>query len=190
MRGVALATILGFAIANVAMAETVLTGNEAKRALFGVRGSVGAVAQNGVLSEKDQAILAQVASTQKYYGAIAFSPDEGLLSQATVAAANYHSVEPARAAALAECNSKRQSGSAQCVIGADILPRRYQPGRALQLNIDATGAVGKEYRRLRGDKAFSISSETGEWGFGASDAEAQAACAANGASDCRVVLRN
>ena len=190
MRGVMIAAALGLVVSGAALAETVLTQKQAKRALFGVRGTEGAVSQTDKLSDQDRAILAEVAKTQKYYGAIAFSPDEGLLSEATVAAANYHSVEPAREAALAECNSKRASGAQRCVIGADILPKRYEPGRAIQLNMDATVAVGKEYRRLRGNKAFSISSDTGEWGFGASEEEAQAACASKGARDCRVVLRD
>ena len=151
------------------------------------------MAQISQLSERDQTILAQVAEMQKYYGAIALSPDEGLLSQATVAAANYHSLEPARAAALDECNDKRASGTTRCVIGADIIPQRYEEGRALQLNIDASYSVTHrkgEYRRLRGDKSFAISIETGQWGFGASDAEAQDACASEGADDCKVIIRN
>lgn len=177
-------------VASGALADELPTGRQADRQLFGTRGTEGAVAQLEALSEQDRAILARVAQSQKYYGAIAVSPDEGLLSNATVAAANYHSVEPARAAALAECNDKRASGAARCIVGADILPRRYSEGRDLQLNMDASVAVGGAYRRLRGDKAFAISVETGHWGFGATDAEASASCAQQGADDCRIVIRN
>lgn len=176
--------------ATSAIAEELPTGREADRQLFGTRGTEGVSPAGSALSESDRAILARVAQSQKYYGAIAVSPDEGLLSSATVAAANYHSVEPARAAALAECNANRASGTSRCIIGADILPRRYQEGRALQLNMDASVAVGSTYRRLRGDKAFAISVETGHWGFGATDAEATNSCAAQGADDCRIVIRN
>lgn len=176
------------AISGAAAAQDLLSGKEAQRQLFKTNGAVGAVSPT--LSAADQDILAQVAQTQRYYGAIALSPDEGLLSEATVAAANYHSVEPARTAALAACNAKRKKGSASCVIGADILPPRYEEGRALQLNMEASTAVAKDYRRLRGDKSFAISEGTGNWGFGESDAAALSACASQGASDCAVLLRN
>lgn len=167
-----------------------LTGREAQRLLFKPKTGGSIPNPTSGLSESDQQLIATVAGQQKYYGAIAFSPDEGILSNATVAAANYHDVETASEKALSDCNGNRASGTARCVIAAWIVPPSYEEGRALQLNIDATAAVRKEYRRVRGEKAFAVSMSTGNWGYGNSDEAALQNCISKGADDCTLLLRN
>jgi hypothetical protein len=167
--------------------ETLPDAREAKRLLFGTKPAESRVADLDTLSGQDRDILTRLGPTQKYYGAIAYAPDEGLLSAATYAAANHHSVEVARGLALTECNANRAKGSGKCVIAADIVPQKYEAGRALQLNVDATLAIGKEYRRAKAPKSFAVSASTGQWGFGTGDDAAIAAC---DATDCTVVVRD
>lgn len=187
MRFVGLSVVFTI-LAGAAVAEDDLpNAREAKRLLFGTKPSVAALSDFDGFTDKDRQILESLGPTQQYYGAIAFSPDEGLLSEATVAAANHHDVEVARTEALAGCNDKRKSGSSKCVIAADILPRRYKEGQPLQISMTGTFAIGKEYRRMKKPKAFAISPETGLWGFGADDEAAIAAC---DAKDCKVVVRD
>lgn len=177
--------------ASGAWAADVVSGRAAGRALFSPKGAQAAVGTQPFLTEKDVQILEQVAATQKYYGAIALSPDEGLMSEATFAAANYHDVAPAREAALAACNGKRKKGSAPCVIVGDILPVKWKKGAVLQLSADATSGFEQKYQPAQAPKALAISLRTGHWaiasGSGAPE-RAVADCAREGASDCRVVV--
>lgn len=182
-----LALVLALGAPVQAVAQDVPGAREAWQMLFGTRGSVSALSGFAGFSPQDRDILDRIGPTQKYYGAIAFSPDEGLVSEATIASANHHSVFVARDLALAECNAKRRAGTAACVIAADIVPQRYEPGRPLQLSIDATFGFGQEYRRARGSKSFAVSPASGKWGWGAGDAAAIAAC---DAPDCQVVVRD
>ncbi|UYP69242.1 5-aminolevulic acid synthase [Thalassobacter stenotrophicus] len=170
-----------------AATDTVPGAKEAWRMLFGTRASVAEVSTTIPLSQSDRDIVQSIGPTQQYYGAIAYSPDEGLLSEATVAAANHHSVEVARGLALADCNGKRREGAAACVVAADILPKRYRAGRALQLSMGATAGFDTEYRKARGSRSFAISAESGLWGWGPDDAAALQAC---NAQDCKVVVRD
>lgn len=168
---------------------------EARAALFGTRGS--AVAVSGALSATDQGIIRrtidllsdQLNGPVKYYAAIAYSPDEGLLSEALQSAMNYHSVAAADAAAIAACNATRAAGTRTCEIAARVLPRGYEP-RALTLSYDATGAFERAYRRERSPKAMAVSPVTGAFGIGKSADAAIAACRGGtaGAGDCRVVI--
>ena len=133
---------------------------------------------------KDQAkVLKMVAMDQPYYGAIAISPDEGLMSEATVAAANYHAVEAASAAALAECNAKKK-GAADCVVVAVVRPEGWQAQPA-QLSSDATAAFQADPSGV-----MAVSAATGSWGKGASAEAAIADCQARNvaAQDCAVLI--
>ena len=174
--------------ASAGMAETV-DGKAARGLLFSPKGAEVTIVTD-ILSEKDAAILAEVGQTQSYYGAIAISPDEGILSNATVAAANYHDVANASRAALAGCNAAK-TGASACVIAAEIRPKDWEE-RALQLNVGATEAVRKDYRKGRGAKALAVSASTGQWGIGkgdSADQDALSACkSAAKADDCRIVV--
>lgn len=173
---------------QVAMAE-VLTGKAAKKALFAGSKVAVEVTNHSFLVDQQPEIVATVASQQPYYGAIAASPDEGLMSEATLAAANYHSVEAASVAALAGCDAARK-GAAPCVVVALVRPKGWE-ARPLQLSADATAAFRKEYDGK--GAALAVSAETGTWGMakGANaPAAALAACAAKltGQNDCTVIV--
>ena len=182
----ALALILGVACATSASAES-LTAKAARKMLFVPKGAaVQMLAQSG-LTERDQTVLASVAAQQPYYGAIAISPDEGLMSEATVAAANYHDTASAEAAALADCNA-RKSGAAPCVIAAVIRPEGYET-RAFQLSLAATTGLRKDFPRKGG--SLAISALTGAWGIGPGAEAAVAACTETAnATDCTVVVQD
>jgi hypothetical protein len=126
----------------------------------------------------------------RYYAAIAFSPKDGLAHESIQAAMNYLSVEAASAAAVRACNKARSSGAPSCQLAARIVPKNYKQ-RSLTLSIDATAAFDKAYRKAKSPKAFAISPATGNWGMGASDAGAKAACEKNGRpKDCKIVIRD
>ncbi|MGI1663192.1 5-aminolevulic acid synthase [Palleronia sp. KMU-117] len=188
------AAALAFATATAAAAQT-LTSKEAEAVLFGTRGST--VAVSGALDATDQAIMKktidlleqQINGPVKYYAAIAYSPDEGILTEALQSAMNYHSVASADAAAIAACNAVRGSGTAPCQVAARVLPRGYE-ARPLSLSYDASAAFSKAYRRAKSPKAFAISEVTGAYAIGTGPEAALAACQADrpGAGDCRVVV--
>jgi hypothetical protein len=176
------------------LAQT-LTTREAQDTLFGTRGT--AVAVSGALSAEDQDIMRrtidlleeQLNGPVKYYASIAYSPDQGLLSDALQSALNYHSVAAADAAALSACNAARAGGTQPCQIAARVVPRGYEP-RALTMSYDATSAFGQVFRRARSPKAFAISDATGAYAIGTGAEAALATCRADrpGAADCRVVI--
>lgn len=142
------------------------------------------------LSDEEIAAITTVAQTQKYYAAIAFAPDEGILAEPTVLASNYHTIEAAREAAVDQCNERR-SGGADCLIAMEVRPAGWED-RALQLSADATAAFNDDYRRERGPRAFAISAATGQWGIGMGETAEEAALAActgeTEVSDCAVVI--
>lgn len=183
-----LAMVLWCGLSQAAVAE-VVTGKTAKQALFPATGVSVQVMKQAFLAEGQAEILASVATEQPYYGAIAVSPDEGLMSEATIAAANYHNQAAASAAALGGCDAARK-GAAPCVIVALVRPAGWE-ARQIQLSADATAAFRKDY----GGKgaALAVSAGTGTWGMAngenAADA-AVAACAAKltGQNDCSVVI--
>ncbi len=178
--------LLAGLMALPAMAEP-LTEKAARKVLFAPKGAAVEMMAGSGLSEQDQAVLALVAAQQPYYGAIAISPDEGMMSEATVAAANYHDTAAAEAAALAECDAKKTGGAA-CVIAALIRPEGYE-ARPLQLSVDATTALRGDYPGKGG--ALAISGLTGAWGIGQGADAALSACAAKtGATDCIVVVQD
>ena len=176
---------------NAAFAEP-LAGKAVKKMLFApVKAEASVLAEAG-LTSSDAELLALVAEGQLYFGAIAISPDEGLMSEATVAAANYHDVDAASKAALAGCEKKR-TGASVCLIAAEIRPKGWKE-QPLQLSSDATAAFTKDYD-FGGNAAFAISAATGVYGIGLGDeAEALALkdCAdkSDAAIDCAVVILN
>ncbi len=188
--GLILSAALVAGLAGGASAE-VLTGKAAKKALFSGKDVAVQVIKQPFLVDNQAEILGSVAVQQPYYGAIAVSPNEGLMSEATVAAANYHSVEAASVAALAGCDAARK-GKDACVIVALVRPKGWE-ARPIQMSADATAAFRKDY----GGKgaALAVSATTGTWGMakGANAADAAiAACAAKmtDANDCTVIIDN
>ncbi len=182
------ALVLTLIAATAAMAQAdPLTGREARKVLFAPKGASVEMKPDSGLSEQDQTVLASVAGTQPYYGAIAISPDEGLMSEATVAAASHHDTAAAEAAALADCDAKK-TGRKPCVIAALIRPEGYEP-RPLQLSVEATAALRADYPGKGG--ALAVSDTTGAWGIGEGAEAAVSACASKGgATDCVVVIQD
>ena len=108
--------------------------------------------------------LKQAPRVQKYYEAMAVSPDEGMQAQSASLATGYHSVRAARAAAVAACNARKKAESADCVVVAEFVPKGYKPGKArITLSWAATEAFRK-YRRGGKPRAFAISPATGAFG--------------------------
>lgn len=143
------------------------------------------------LSEQEITVLTTVAMSQKYYAAIGFAPDAGIMAEPTVMAANHHSPEAARTAALDACNERRGDAGADCVIALEVRPAGWEE-RALMLSADATTAFNDQYRREGGARAFAVSPSTGQWGIALGEAAAEGAitaCAGDSAvSDCVVVI--
>jgi hypothetical protein len=133
----------------------------------------------------------QLRSPVKYYSSIAYSPDQGLVSDALQGAFNFHTTEAADAASIAACNKVRAKGTKPCQLAARILPKKYKP-RDLTLSYDATEAFNRSFRREKAPKSFAISATSGAWGVGKTDATAIASCEkdAAGAGDCRVVIHD
>jgi hypothetical protein len=183
-----LATTLALGLGQAASAE-VLTGKMAKKALFSEDAVAVQVMKQSFLIDNQAEILGAAAAQQPYYGAIAVSPKEGLMSEATIAAANYHSVEAASIAALAGCDAASK-GDVPCVIVALMRPKGWE-ARPIQMSSEATAAFRKDY----GGKgaALAVSASTGTWGMakGANAAAAAvAACASKltGPNDCAVIV--
>lgn len=143
------------------------------------------------LSEQEITVLTTVAMSQKYYAAIGFAPDAGIMAEPTVMAANHHSPEAARTAALAGCNQRRGRTGRACVIALEVRPAGWE-ARDLMLSADATTAFNDSYRRERGTRAFAVSPSTGQWGIALGDTAATAAVTAcageTTTSDCVVVI--
>lgn len=179
---------IGLMLAGAATAQT-LNGKAAKAALFPPQGAEAEMHAEAGLPQDQVALLKTVAEGQPYYGAIAISPAEGLMSEATVAAANHHSVEAATVAALASCNARRKA-EAPCAVAALIRPTGWE-ARPLQLSAEASAGFAKDYPRRKG--AMAVSASTGAWGIakGAVAAEAAvAACKAKNAAatDCTLLI--
>ncbi|MGP3697111.1 DUF4189 domain-containing protein [Rhodobacter sp. NSM] len=166
-----------------------VTGKEAKRMLFDPAGSEVEIVTADFLSEQDAALLRMAVSEQPYYGAIAVSPDEGLASEATIAAANHHTTEAAKRAALEACEAKRK-GRRACEIVGLVRPKGWKD-RGFSLSSEATKALNGGQSRGHG-RALAISPATGHWGLGSgagAQAKALRDCAEEaGASDCILVV--
>ena len=174
-----------------------VAGEAAAGMLFAPEQAEVRVLDKSFLKPEDARILAQVGQTQKYYGAIAISPEEGLVSEATVAAANYHDVETAGAVALEGCNARRTIGQAPCEVVAEIRPKGWSP-QPLQLSSDATQSYVKSYRDQNGPKVFAISRETGQWAMAMGQDAAEIALAGcrlrsgekGGTAACSIAVRD
>ncbi|MCE6952926.1 5-aminolevulic acid synthase [Cereibacter sphaeroides] len=184
----AMMTVAGLLAAGMVSADPVPV-REAKRMLFAPGKAEVEILPANFLTDNDAKILRMVVSEQPYYGAIAVAPDEGLASEATVAAANHHTTEAASAAALAACEAKRKGGR-RCEIVGLIRPAGWS-SRELSLSSDATRGLREDYG-TRGARALAISASTGRWGLGAGEGAAEtaiAACAAGkGAQDCAIAV--
>jgi hypothetical protein len=176
--GLGAAMLLGSPLA----AQTV-TGDAAAEMLFAPKLAEVEIIDTGLLPKDQAKVLEMVARDQPYYAAIAISPDEGLMSEATVAAANHHTLDAAAAAALADCNGKK-SGATECAIVAVVRPEGWE-ARPLQLSSSAT----EDFANYAGG-ALAISALSGAWGIGGSADEAIAACAVKteAATDCAVAI--
>ncbi|WP_166416531.1 5-aminolevulic acid synthase [Cochlodiniinecator piscidefendens] len=156
-----ISAILFVAIASPVLAEPV-SEREARRALFSHTGGDVTVLDVSFLSEAEKATLEAVGAQLQYYGAIAVSPGDGMLHAGTVAGANHHSTEAAEHFALEACEAVREAEQ-PCEIAAIITPRRWEEGQVLQLSQAGTIAFRDEYRRVRDEKAFAASPETGQY---------------------------
>lgn len=186
MRATLLALLMLTTTAAAAAAQQAPDQATAQRLLFPGRGVQIAIVRQPFLSEADIRTLRELPQVAqlKYYGALAVDPAQGLQSEATRGAFNFHSAEAARAAALAACGPS-------CRIVAEIRPRGYEEGRALTLNQDASAAVeGRDFGRAGADAALAVSPSTGAWGLGSGGQAAIATCAAQGAADCAVAVAN
>jgi hypothetical protein len=182
-----LATVFGFGMASSAGAEQ-MSGKAAKKLLFApIKAEVEIMPEAG-LPEDLAKVLASVGEGQLYYGAIAIAPEEGLMSEATVAAANFHDIATASVAALGECNAKKTTAT-DCVIAAHIRPKGWKE-EGFSLSSDATAAF-KDYDMKTG--AMAVSLATGAFGMAAGEGSGEKAmtnCAAKNdkAVDCALVL--
>ena len=183
-------------LAGMASAEP-LSEREARGQLFGVRGDSVVFAEG--LSEAERGILREVIRLSaeqmrqplSYYAAIAYAPEEGLVSGSLQSAINHHGVAAADAAALGACTAAKTVSSG-CRVAARVVPRGYER-RALELSLGATVAFRETYRAARGERALAISPSSGSYavatGAGAA-ATALARCnaASGGSGDCRVAI--
>lgn len=179
--GVAALLVMGTAQADP------ISGKAAKAMMFGTKAEVVVLDGTGLPADM-AAALKTVLAGQPYYGAAAFSPDEGLMSEATVFTGNYHDVDAASKAAIQQCDAKRK-GKAHCVVAAIVRPKGYKT-RDLQLSAEASAGFKSGYPAAGG--ALAISPSTGAWGIGGDEAGAVAACAgqAKKTRDCVVVISN
>lgn len=186
MKVIGAGMMVAVVLAGATMADPV-TAKQAKKALFAPVKAEVVIMPEANLPEDQAKTLEMAGATQAYYGAIAMSPEDGLLTEATVLAANYHNTEAASVAALADCNAKKK-GKSDCVVVAIIRPKGWKDSE-FQLSSDATAAVKTE---LKKSMVMAISQSTGAWAIGADDAAAVEACAAKNerASDCAVVIAN
>lgn len=180
-----------FMAALPAWAEVADT-KSARQALYPVRGYEVRLSE-GLSGEEAATVKAivplmaeQLRQPVRYYGAIAFSPRDGMVHESLQAAMNYHAPDAAAAAAVRACMGLRSAGAEPCKVAALLLPKGWVP-RDVMLSVDATAVFDKSFRRASGPKAFAVSRETGAFGAGTSDAAALTAC---GAPDCAVVIRD
>ena len=175
----------------VAGAEPV-SNAEAKAQLFSLQGREVELIPRYWLTPDNAALVEQVAEQQLYYAAIAASPDDGILNPATIAAANDHTMDVARAKALSACDAAKR-GQAACGMVAMVRPRNFEPVERT-LAHGATEAWRKSYRRVRGEKAFAISPTVGAFivatGEGAASAALSACAEQAQTDDCLIVIQD
>lgn len=172
-------------LATAASAQT-MGLREVRGMLYPNAGGEVEILPKDYLPADQAALLRQVGAQQAYYGAIAISPDEGIMVEATVAAANYHNVETASDAALRDCNARRKA-ERSCEIVGYIRPAGWEP-QPVQLSQAATEAFVNDFRG-NGPKAFAISSTSGEWGL-AKGADAATRAVSDCGQGCQVLIQN
>lgn len=167
-----------------------MTGQAAKPLLFAAQlAEVEIMPEAGLAADQAQTLML-VGESQPYYGAVALAPDEGLMSDATVAATNFHDTAAATIAALADCNAKRKTAS-DCVIAAYIRPKGWKDA-GFGLSAAATTSFA-DYDMKTG--ALAISVATGAYGMAEGQGAAEKAlanCAAKNekAVDCALAIEN
>ncbi len=198
MRAAAL-TLAFCAMAGMGLAEP-LSFSDARKALPNAGKRVSVTTYADRVPESDIAKLQaagltlkqtfkQIGASLEGYGAVAISPDEGLVVSYIKGVGQHHSLEAARNAAVNYCNANKGQGAASCVVVVEASPRGAKDGAALTLSASANAALRREYRKLSAPKAFAISPSTGAFGFDRGDGgRAITACARGGASDCRIVV--
>lgn len=174
----------------------VVTERDAKRALFSHRGHQIQLAPG--LTDLEQKIVTEIVPLMaqqlrqpvRYYAAIAYSPDDGMVHDSIQAAMNFHTPDAAGQAAMAACNALKSKSAQSCRVAAQVVPKRYKV-RDLTLSIDATVGFDRAYRKAASPKAFAISRKSGNWGMGSNDASARSACEKSGnPGDCEIVIRD
>lgn len=191
------AALISFCVVVSAAGAEPMSGAAAQGQLFDTTGIGLQLAQR--LSEKERATIKtlvplieqQTGTKAKFYGALAYAPDEGLISEALQGAFNFHSVEAADRAALAACSAAKRSTSGACALAARILPPGYKK-RSISLSHDATRGFFEVYIPATGTKHFAASSSTGAWALAPSLNGAMRACAQDtkGANDCSIVIKD
>ncbi len=173
--------------ATPALADPV-TGDRAQAMLFAEQGVSVELVENDKVSTALMKLIKAVAEQQPWYGAVALSPDEDLMtSPATVAGAQFHDTDAAAAFALAGCEAKR-TGASPCAVVALVRPKGWEV-RDLQLSLHATAFFNSDYLKAASPKALASSAATGSFGFGAGADAALADCVAKSAAeDCLVVI--
>ncbi len=193
--GRAAALLIALVFAAPVSAEA-LSGDQARKQLFSLKGYE--IRLSSSLTAMDKAIVKgiiplmaqQLRQPVRYYMAIAYSPDDGLVHDSIQAAMNYHTPAAAGAAAVAACNSLKSSGTQGCKVAAQVVPSGYGD-RGLTLSVDATAGFDRKYRKMKRPKAFAISRSSGAWSIAGSDATALSACErAAQLDDCEVVIRD
>ncbi|MCV6593360.1 MAG: hypothetical protein OIF48_10440 [Silicimonas sp.] len=174
----------------------VMTGAEAKKQLFSRKGHVVQVSdrltdlQKKIVRGVIPLMAKQLRQPVRYYASIAFSPDDGMVHDSLQAAMNHHSYAASDAAAVKACNGLKSKGAQSCRVAARVVPKRFKT-RDLTLSLDATVGFQTTYLKARGAKSFAVSASAGNWGMGASDAQALKNCELNGTpGDCRVIVRD
>lgn len=200
-RSLILAAIVGMFGATQLLAEP-FSSREALRILPKARGEVTLATYPNRMPQKDLAqleaaklklkdVFAAVGASLAGYGAVAISPDEGLLVDWISGVSEHHSAAAAQKGALDYCNAKKKKSSAACVILVEVAPKRAKASAALTLSESANAALRGPYRKLKKPKAFAISPSSGDFGFETGKAaRALAACGAaqNKSGDCKVVI--
>jgi hypothetical protein len=180
--------------AGAAAAQDVATGRQAAGMLFG-QDTEGLILGQPDLPQPVIDAIRTEAGRQNYYGAMAWSPSEGIAAPSALMVANLHDLVAAETVALKACNDARARGSAPCEVIAHIRPEGYEP-RDVQLNADATRGF-RVYRQGDGPKALAISRATGEWHFEKGEGAAAAALAGcnrlaarKGVEDCMILVED
>ena len=183
----ALVTGLAVLAATAAVAEPI-SGRDAAKALFAPQGAQVIIVKAAGLPAGEAKALKTVLAQQPYYAAAAFSPEDGLLTEATAMVGNYHSAEAAAAVALALCNQNRK-GATPCVLAATTQPKGWKQ-RALSLSSEGTNGFKTLYPATGG--AMAVSLATGAWAIMGDAKAALAGCkaATQKPKDCAIVIEN